>query len=131
MSRRKLHLTPEQWEYLHALPKPRCPRDLSPEAKTIWKATAPGLKRRGYLTFVDAFLFRCYCMCVADHRRAVRSLTHCRKPQSRKVWASIERMNRRMANTAAKWFYLPKMQPLKPHSKHTRSTARKREQTSC
>jgi len=107
-----IQLTPEQWDRLQSLPKPRCPRDISPEAKAIWKATAPGLKRKGHLTFVDCGLFTQYCLAVARHRRSVRALQSC-SPRNRKAYATVERLSRHTANSLARMFYLPRMKPLK------------------
>ncbi|HRK33036.1 MAG TPA: P27 family phage terminase small subunit [Candidatus Hydrogenedentes bacterium] len=105
----KLQLTPEQWNRLQSLPRPRCPRNISPEAKAIWKATAPVLKRKGHLTFIDAGMFRAYCVAVADHRRAVAALMDC-EAIHRKAHERLERITRRMANKAARMFCLPKIE---------------------
>src|SRR5438067_8957744 len=49
---------------------PSPPRDLSPEAKGVWRRLVPGMHAAGVLTAWDVDLFAVYCDLVVRARRA-------------------------------------------------------------
>ena len=49
---------------------PRCPKWLSPQAKSVWKRVAPVLKRMGVLTQVDGDALAGYCQTFARWKAA-------------------------------------------------------------
>jgi P27 family predicted phage terminase small subunit len=89
MGKRGPAKTPTQVAVLHGYrkdrinatePKPdpaaeiRPPSWLDTTARTVWKATAPDLIRKGVLTAWDVEAFACWCDAVTRRRRAVRKV---------------------------------------------------------